>query len=191
MNKLCPFFNIIFLSLLLITGNAGAQVAFDRSTDSYWENNSGWRIFSYPAEDMCEMTKNPLPEEHFTLAYFPRDKTFGLVFTNANATSLESGSSVRLHVILKKDGQVDQSWGVRNFEISKTEGSVAFSIFLKAPIHTDIAQSESISIFREDSLGKPLAVAFVGLDGSGEATEKLIACAITTAKLKPNDPFLK
>ena len=185
------FINIMCASILVIPNSVSAEITIDRNTSSYWEGKSGWKIYSYPDEDMCEMAKNQLPDEHFTLAYFPKDKVFGLVFTNANATSLEGGSSVKLNVVLKKNGPIDLGWGSKDFEIVTTDGNVAFSTFLHSPIDTDIAQSESISIFRKDVAGKPVIVAFVDLDGSSEAIKKLISCAIIAAKLNPNDPFLK
>lgn len=170
---------------------AFAATKLDSNSDPIWTGKAGWSVYSYPDEDMCEAAKVPILGEYFTFAYFPKEKSYGLVFSNSNATSLNHDQNVKLMIVLGVKGNVDLSWGESEFSVIKSDKMVAFQIFLSSPIEKDIQRSDSITLFRLDSQGKPVAVSHVNLSGSGPAVSEVIRCAIEAAELNASDPFLK
>lgn len=77
-----------------VCSTAFAEVELQEKATEYWSDGVNWTVYSYPAEDMCEMAKIVISDEHFTFSYHPKDQTYGLVFTNPSAKSLAEGTTV-------------------------------------------------------------------------------------------------
>jgi hypothetical protein len=157
----------------------------------YWQDGY-WTIFSYPDEDMCDLSAKTVANEHFTLGYFPRQKFYSFLLTNQNASSLIDGQEVTLSVVFIRGKHIDMGWGDRKFTVQKTGGQIAFSSpNLPHPIEEDFANSDTIALFRRDVGGSPVLVAGIDLSGSASAIEELKKCAINAAGLNSKDPFIK
>jgi hypothetical protein len=188
LRKLSTF---LFLGFFGLISPVFCQPVLQNSAPVYWGDGKNWTVYNYPDEDMCEMASRTHLGNHFTFAYFPKKKQFGIVFTNSSAKSLQDGSTVKLLIVLKKGQELNLDWGEKEFEITKSDEQIAFMTMLSFPIDRDLAANNIISLFRKDAVGDPVIVSYVNLDGSANAIKHLFECALLASESDPNDPFLK
>lgn len=184
---------IIALATFLPTALAAqdVSVSVDPKGSVFW-SGLGWTVYSYPDENMCEVSAQTKNDEDFTLSFFPKYHGFIFIMTNTNATSLNDGQKVDLSIQFVKSGKIDQGWGQRQFNVAKLNGKVTFtSPLLPIPLDEDFATSEAMGIATTSSTGTFKPVAAINLSGSGSAIVKLRTCALQAAKLNPKDPFVE
>ena len=182
----------LLFAACLLGSDAMAQTAEHHNDHPKYWSSEGWDVYAYDDEDMCEAAAETVSGEHFTFAYLPRSASYSFILTNANATSLRDGQSVRLMVAFIRQGEVNLDWGEQTFNVRHTGGTVAFtSPLLRSPIDRDMALSDQLGLFRYSTNGELLLVAGISLDRSAEAIEHMRQCAFEAAELNPDDPFLR
>jgi hypothetical protein len=166
----------------------GIDVTLQSDQQAYWVEG-GWRVFSYPDEESCEIGVKPKEGMYLTLKYLPRDSAAYLMVMNDTATSRADGERVSLDIAFINDTDVTRLWDDTPFTVRVMQNGS------RAMVSEPLAE-EFLTRF---ALDRALAVttqtrALVGgsvLEGSAKAIEQLRKCAFEAAKLNPADPFLQ
>lgn len=165
-----------------------ATARIDSDQRPYWSSDQGWRVFAYPAEEMCDIGLSTVSGEYVTVGYWPKAAVASLMVTNRHATSLRAGDTKRLVVgFAKAPGQRFGSVHEMSSEVLDAEGSLVLSATETYPSFLDDFAGSGVMGVLNPGGG---VVAAIPLGGSSQAVARLRACAIEAAGLDPEDPFL-
>ncbi|HEX7711311.1 MAG TPA: hypothetical protein VF418_10280 [Sphingomonadaceae bacterium] len=146
---------------------------------------AGWSI--YRNEDNCSAYSVFSNNELFGIAYDASDRSTKIVFTNADAKSLDEGDTRTIDIYLKRaDGTIDNSREGTEFTLGvDSDGSRVFvSRNLAEPALADLKNATAIVLFYKDR-----KIAAYNLAGTAAALSAVERCSMKVHHIDPKDVF--
>lgn len=176
--------------LAMVAATAAPQeqsARIDRDLPPYWTGTEGWRVFSYPDEEMCDLGFPTASGEYVTVGYHARGNMANLLVTNSHATSLRAGEIRKLVVTFGSKSAITSTRPL-DFEATLVGDQMALSAATTyATFLEDFSKADVMAVLT----ARMVPVSAIRLTGSGEAIAQLRSCAMSAARLDPRDPFLR
>jgi hypothetical protein len=146
---------------------------------------AGWSIYRNKAD--CSAYSVFADDESVGISYDASDRATSIVFTDADATSLDEGDTRTIDIYLKRtDGSLDDRWKGTEFTVGTDADKrrIFVSAKLDEPALNDFKNATAVTFFYNDK-----KIAAYQLAGSAAALKAVKQCSQRLHHINPNDVF--